>query len=381
MRFARPLAVLAAIAAMAAPAGTAMASGASGGTDAWPTLIATAAGGNSGGHYGTDTTGGMSAYVPFRKAIDGFAMKDGATYTVPDATGWHTFDENGSKTEENGVTSMWSHTCAVLVGVKTAVFGGKDVTDGSLPDGWKATATWLKDGRTVTADPSVKDDTAARHADTQRVTITAADGEKRTVTFRLPSATPAGDTDKDGSYTTADLAGTRLLADGTPVDGFDPSRTGPYTVATAGTVTVDGLPDGWSYRTVAADAGLTVVVLDPDGHETIRYTLSTRSGSNGSNGSDAGTGDGAGGNGSATTPATGTGSDADGGTTTPAAGAAPDAKTDLSAAKVDTGAARRTVDANLATTGTDTALLTAVCALTALTGMTTLLLRRHAVHR
>ena len=141
MRFARPLAVLAAIAAMAAPAGTAMAAGASGGTDAWPTLIATAAGGNSGGHYGTDTTGGMSAYVPFRKAIDGFAMKDGATYTVPDATGWHTFDENGSKTEENGVTSMWSHTCAVLVGVKTAVFGGKDVTDGSLPDGWKATAT------------------------------------------------------------------------------------------------------------------------------------------------------------------------------------------------------------------------------------------------
>ncbi|KAA8826938.1 hypothetical protein [Bifidobacterium myosotis] len=70
-------------------------------------------------------------------------------------------------------------------------------------------------------------------------------------------------------HTTGELKGVTALADGKPVDGFDPVNGGTFTVP-EGTrnVTLDGIPSGWTSR--ALDPGLGFTLTSTDG-KTVTY--------------------------------------------------------------------------------------------------------------
>lgn len=105
-------------------------------------------------------------------------------------------------------------------------------------------AGWLVDGK-ITQSKSTSGDLA------YRVTIK---GKKSggTVTYTLHTASQDASSKADPS----ELAGVTATADGKPVDGFAPTKTGTWTVPDGAEVKLSGLPDGWaSYKNLDAKPG------------------------------------------------------------------------------------------------------------------------------
>ena len=110
-----------------------------------------------------------------------------------------------------------------------------EVKIGDVPDGWKL--DHKTDSKTGTLTfTCTKDD----------VTVTW--------TFKYDDGTTTPSTgDKDDQ---SELAGVTATADGKPVDGFDPTKTGTWTVPDGAEVKLSGLPDGWaSYKNLDAKPG------------------------------------------------------------------------------------------------------------------------------
>lgn len=115
---------------------------------------------------------------------------------------------------------------------------------GNIPEGWTLGQSAGEDG-TITFTLS-KD------------TVTV------TYTFRFEKPKPSTD----------DLKQVTAKADGQPVNGFDPTVSGEYTVPEDAKVTLDGLPEGWD---VKHDKGtLTWTLTSPDGSITVTYTFTVQ---------------------------------------------------------------------------------------------------------
>ncbi|KAA8818325.1 hypothetical protein CSQ85_09190 [Bifidobacterium rousetti] len=131
------------------------------------------------------------------------------------------------------------------VTVGNATVPGFDATrDGSwtLPDGVKPQLKGLPAGWNQTT-------VAQGHGWT--VTLTKGD-LKVTLTFT-------------NAYGPSDLKDVTLIDNGKPVTGFDPAKTGPYTVGKTGELVLSGIPEGWKGE------GLTLT--SPDGKYTITYQV------------------------------------------------------------------------------------------------------------
>lgn len=76
------------------------------------------------------------------------------------------------------------------------------------------------------------------------------------------------------TYSISQLKQVTAKADGQPVNGFDPTVSGEYTVPEDAKVTLDGLPEGWD---VKHDKGtLTWTLTSPDGSITVTYTFTVQ---------------------------------------------------------------------------------------------------------
>ena len=106
-----------------------------------------------------------------------------------------------------------------------------------------ANTGWLVDGKIAKDKPSSGDMA-------YRVTIKGKSGG--TVAYTLHTASQDASSKADPS----ELAGVTATADGKPVDGFDPTKTGTWTVPDGAEVKLSGLPDGWaSYKNLDAKPG------------------------------------------------------------------------------------------------------------------------------
>lgn len=89
-----------------------------------------------------------------------------------------------------------------------------------------------------------------------------------------PSGTSKkGDVNGDGKYDVKDLTGLKASVDGVTVTGFRPDQAGPYDVPSGKTVSLNGVPDGWSSKKESNSASMIFRIYDPDGKETIDYTF------------------------------------------------------------------------------------------------------------
>lgn len=107
-----------------------------------------------------------------------------------------------------------------------------------------ANTGWLVDGKIAKDKPSSGDLA-------YRVTIK---GKKSggTVAYTLHTASQ----DASSKADPGELKGVTATADGKPVDGFDPTKTGTWTVPDGAEVKLSGLPDGWaSYKNLDAKPG------------------------------------------------------------------------------------------------------------------------------
>lgn len=76
------------------------------------------------------------------------------------------------------------------------------------------------------------------------------------------------------TYSISQLKQVTAKADGQPVNGFDPTVSGEYTVPEDAKITLDGLPEGWD---VKHDKGtLTWTLTSPDGSITVTYTFTVQ---------------------------------------------------------------------------------------------------------
>lgn len=110
-----------------------------------------------------------------------------------------------------------------------------EVKIGDVPDGWKL--DHKADSKTGTLTfTCTKDD----------VTVTW--------TFKYDDGTTTPSTGDKADP--SELAGVTATADGKPVDGFAPTKTGTWTVPDGAEVKLSGLPDGWaSYKNLDAKPG------------------------------------------------------------------------------------------------------------------------------
>lgn len=103
---------------------------------------------------------------------------------------------------------------------------------------------WLVDGKIAKDKPSSGDMA-------YRVTIK---GKKSggTVAYTLHTASQ----DASSKADPGELKGVTATANGKPVDGFDPTKTGTWTIPDGAEVKLSGLPDGWaSYKNLDAKPG------------------------------------------------------------------------------------------------------------------------------
>lgn len=110
-----------------------------------------------------------------------------------------------------------------------------EVKIGDVPDGWKL--DHKTDSKTGTLTfTCTKDD----------VTVTW--------TFKNDDGTTTPSTGDKADP--SELAGVTATADGKPVDGFNPTKTGTWTIPAGAEVKLSGLPDGWaSYKNLDAKPG------------------------------------------------------------------------------------------------------------------------------
>lgn len=110
-----------------------------------------------------------------------------------------------------------------------------EVKIGDVPDGWKL--DHKADSKTGTLTfTCTKDD----------VTVTW--------TFKYDDGTTTPSTGDKADP--SELAGVTATADGKPVDGFNPTKTGTWTIPDGAEVKLSGLPDGWaSYKNLDAKPG------------------------------------------------------------------------------------------------------------------------------
>lgn len=102
---------------------------------------------------------------------------------------------------------------------------------------------WLVDGKIAKDKPSSGDMA-------YRVTIKGKSGG--TVAYTLHTASQ----DASSKADPGELKGVTATADGKPVDGFAPTKTGTWTVPDGAEVKLSGLPDGWaSYKNLDAKPG------------------------------------------------------------------------------------------------------------------------------
>lgn len=91
----------------------------------------------------------------------------------------------------------------------------------------------------------------------------------------VSGSSKTGDVNGDGKYTSADLIGVYICANGEVVTGFDPQSTAPVTVSKDAKITVEGLPSGWTTAPIAKQngTGITIRMISPDNEHVIVYTL------------------------------------------------------------------------------------------------------------
>ena len=178
-----------------------------------------------------------SGDLAYRVTIKGKKSGGTVAYTL------HTASQDASSKadpgELKGVTATANGTAVkdfnpVKDGTYT-VPDGAEVKIGDVPDGWKL--DHKADSKTGTLTfTCTKDD----------VTVTW------TFKYDDGTTTPCTGDKADPS----ELAGVTATADGKPVDGFDPTKTGTWTVPDGAEVKLSGLPDGWaSYKNLDAKPG------------------------------------------------------------------------------------------------------------------------------
>lgn len=101
------------------------------------------------------------------------------------------------------------------------------------------------------------------------------DGEYWDDNADAPATPLTGDTNGDGKYTAADLKGATAKANGTTVKGFDPTASDVWLVTPFSTVTLDGLPDGWTAaqgRPTGFD-GVAFEIRSPENEKVATWTF------------------------------------------------------------------------------------------------------------
>ena len=102
---------------------------------------------------------------------------------------------------------------------------------------------WLADGKTTQTKPAGTDLA-------YRITIRGKSGG--TVAYTLHTASQ----DASGKADPGELKNVTATANGKPVAGFDPTKTGTWTVPDGAEVKLSGLPDGWArYKNLGAKPG------------------------------------------------------------------------------------------------------------------------------
>ena len=169
-----------------------------------------------------------SGDLAYRVTIKGKKSGGTVAYTL------HTASQDASSKadpgELKGVTATANGTAVkdfnpVKDGTYT-VPDGAEVKIGDVPDGWKLD----------------------HKADSKTGTLTF------TWTFKYDDGTTTPSTRDKADP--SELAGVTATADGKPVDGFNPTKTGTWTIPDGAEVKLSGLPDGWArYKNLGAKPG------------------------------------------------------------------------------------------------------------------------------
>lgn len=154
----------------------------------------------------------------------------------------------------------WTYTVDQLQNVNAALPDGTPI-DGF---GWRGGRWTLPKGTTgvnLTGVPDGWNRDVTHEGDTWTVTVGSPDGSISVdYIFDVPH-----------TYTLDELGGVTATADGTPVGGFTPTRSGTWTVPYGSTVGIKGIPDDWV--TTHEDGTLTWTVTAPDNTVSVTYTF------------------------------------------------------------------------------------------------------------